>query len=273
MIAEAQLHCHGRTGKIRPGREVQYRLVCFFAARRSSWHGKARSLRGDRVDERRRKASWKKLLGKHAYGFLSWVEENGIRSQAFLKLAADLEGYLLQSILVTREACEIFVSQLPAVLERCDEDIYNEPLVPQAYAHVHLLERYRRFWDILVELTKARVLPMRRDGIDVLDVGTGPAPALYAVADFYDAMGKYADAQAIPNLMTPPPSLESVESSVAMIDLVHTLSELGRPRGPFRATFVDFRGLNLCREQAQARERWTSQVADEMDTSEEFARW
>jgi hypothetical protein len=220
-----------------------------------------------------RRRSWKQLLGQHGPGFIKWARENQIRSGAFNRLAADLERYLLDTILVSPEACRAFACQLPAVLERCDEDIYDYPLVAPAYAYMHLLERYRRFWQVLVELTTACALPMGDGGISVLDVGTGPAPALYAVADFYDAVVRYSEAADIASLTTPPPRLETVEKSKCMVAFMHAFSELAERRGPFHATFLDFRGLDLPGEQEERLERETSQAADELDTSVEFARW
>lgn len=219
------------------------------------------------------RGSWKWQLGKHGPGFLQWAEGSQIHLQTFFKLAADLERFLLEHVLVSREACQAFVSRVPDVMKRCDEDIYDEPWAAPAYAYVHLLERYRRFWHVLVELTRARVLPMGDDSIDVLDVGTGPAPALYAVADFYDAILGYAVDADVPRLATPPPNLESVESSKGMMSFVHVFSELARRNGPFSATFLDFRGLMLPRERQMRVEQQTRQIADELDTSEEFARW
>jgi hypothetical protein len=217
--------------------------------------------------------SWKWLLREYGLALLAWTESSQILSQSFFKLAADLEDYLLEDVLVCPQACKTFVGRLPDVIDRCDEDIYEEPLVAPAYAYVHLLERYRRFWSVLVELTKGRVLPMADDGIDVLDVGTGPAPGLYAVADFYDAVGRYAETAHVPGLATGPPNLESVESSKGMTRFVHAFSEWTRRAGPFRATFSEFRGLVLPRQRQVDIEGQARQIADEFDTSEQFARW
>ncbi len=161
-----------------------------------------------------RNLSWKQIVRAHSKVFIKWIETSGARYRFFDKLASDLERYLLYVLAddyyeqySARERCEAFASNIPKVLSRCDEDIYDEPLMADAYAYVHLLDRYRRFWDVLIELTRGNLLPMRDSGIEVLDVGTGPAPALFAVEDFYRALQEYATLTENLILNTPLPKL------------------------------------------------------------------
>jgi hypothetical protein len=83
---------------------------------------------------------------------------------------------------------------------------------------VHLVDRYRRFWNVLEELLRATALPVRDTALDVLDVGTGPAPALYAVNDFFEELRVFAGEanDSCRRLLTPPPRLRSIERSRAM---------------------------------------------------------
>lgn len=215
--------------------------------------------------------TWKKLLLEHAPAFLKWLKSNRIQQTSFSKLAKDLETYLFKFSLhknfyyTKREACEIFTSNLPVVLSNCDEDIYDDPFVADAYAYVHLLDRYRRFWDVLTALTVAGVLPMKDDGIDVLDVGTGPAPALYAVTDFYRALREYATQAECTFLNTPSPRLHCIESSKGMVHLMHVLSEIAKRQGPFSADFTQFDGLNLETERLEERAKRIRQAIQEDD--------
>jgi len=154
-----------------------------------------------------RTLSWHRLLKLHNQEFFTWMDENGIRLKMFNKLAEDLEHYIIDCLtsgsfyeanhplrpLLPMYFCEQFANCITDVFVNCDDPhMYEKYMAAQAYAHVHLLERYRRFWDILICLLEAAVLPMSEKGLQVLDVGTGPAPGLYAVSDFYHALYDFA---------------------------------------------------------------------------------
>lgn len=200
----------------------------------------------------KRKTAWKMLIREHSNSFLQWMDSNQIAFRCFDSLATDIDKYLLNRLLRWQYA-EIdeqqfllkFVSAIPEVLAHCDENIYDGLLVADAYAYVHLLERYRRFWAVLVELTKHGLLPMRDTGINVLDVGAGPGPTVFAVKDYYQALREYATDADIPVLQTPLPRVDTVESSDAMVHVVHELAEYRRDAGPFRAEFRDFYDLDF----------------------------
>jgi hypothetical protein len=62
--------------------------------------------------------------------------------------------------------------------------------------------------------------------LEVLNIGTGPAPALYAINDFYQELRAFsAQANECQRLYTPPPRLRSIEDSRRMVSRVHNLSE------------------------------------------------
>jgi hypothetical protein len=162
---------------------------------------------------------------------------------------------------------------LPLVLSRCDDPtIYDRPFVADAYAYVHLLDRYCRFWQALAELVNARVLPMRQKGVDVLDVGTGLAPALYAVWDFYSALMGYAGSIHCSELETRSPHLQAIESSIGLVHVMHILSELAERPGPFRPTFRDFSGLNLGQTRKDWRMQRIAQIEQEDEMGWDYAR-
>ena len=222
----------------------------------------------------KRRSSWKQLLGQHGPGFLRWQEEERFQIQAFNKISLDLETYLLSHVLISKDACEIFASNLPLVIEECNECIYDNTLMPDSYAFVHLQERYRRFWGVLKELTAAKVLPMKKNGINALDIGTGPAPALYAISDYYEALHKYAGIINCPEIDIQEPCLESVESSREVPRLLHMFSEIGlRRRGPFHVTFNNFKGLDLASHRSHQKERRIREIANEDDSDEYYAQW
>src|SRR5262249_5147574 len=54
-----------------------------------------------------------------------------------------------------------------------------------AYAGLHLLDRYGRVNQVLEYLFQIGRIPLRIHGARVLEVGAGPAPAVFAVRDFF----------------------------------------------------------------------------------------
>lgn len=89
------------------------------------------------------------------------------------------------------------------------------------------------------------VLTLGIHGVRVLDVGAGPAPSLYAIDDFYQALNEYARVAGVHELQLPSTRLDCIERSQTMVAFFHHFSEFcGRP-GPFGPVFSDFAGLNL----------------------------
>jgi hypothetical protein len=199
-------------------------------------------------------ATARRLELAHAAGFDEWLQQRHILERKVAKLGRDLEIYLLDRRLVTSGAGAQFQKAVPLVIERCDDDIYGDQAVADAYAWVHLLERYRRAWLATCALFRAGRLPLARQGLEVLDVGTGPAPVLYAISDFHAAVREFAEERGIEQLRLPPPHLGCVEQSAAMMRLVHWLSEIGeRQSGPLGADFPDI--VDVDPEQLRARRR------------------
>lgn len=215
--------------------------------------------------------SWTRIFREHNVTFQRWLEEIGIRQRNFIKISNCLEKFIIDS-LDNPENCRAFVQCLIPAL-RNSKTVYLRPEGIIAYAHLHFLERYHRFWDVCIELLNAGVLPMRDGGIDVLDVGTGPAPSLYAVQDFYRELIEFGRQHEIKNLLTPPPNLEFVESNEYMCFFIHRFSEICRINGPYHQTFADFRGLDLGAERRVAIQSRIQRIVDEDDTQEKYARW
>jgi hypothetical protein len=219
------------------------------------------------------RSGWRHLLRRHGSDFLQWLDEDGVQERVVESLAADVQSFTLAA-LHDRDAAKAFREAIPDVLARCDEDIYDRPLRAETYAFMHLLERYRRAWRVLCELTATRTLPLAIHGVRTLDVGTGPAPVLFAVSDFYRELDRFANARGVPSLQLPPPELNSVEASSAMERYVHHFCEAsGRMSGPFRAEWQDLTTFDpAARREARFRAR-VAAIIEEDETSEAHARW
>lgn len=195
------------------------------------------------------------LLKKYRRPFLCWLRESGQGEIALQRIAAHLADFLISRInnaaAEWAEAPVEFWNRIPDVRSCCsDVETFTRPWAVEAYAYVHLLQRYRRTWATLEYLTELAVLPLGTRGVRVLDVGTGPAPALYAIDDFYEALSTFAKRFDVPELNLPPPQLACVEHSQNMVWFFHCFSEFSGRRGPFGPIVDDFSGLDLASRRA-----------------------
>jgi hypothetical protein len=149
-------------------------------------------------------------------------------------------------------------------LECCnDPAIYLDAVNVKAYCHIHFLERYRRFYAALEQLYRAGQLPMKDGSLRVLDVGSGPAPSLYAVQDFYSQVTATLASMDILRRPGERTILRCVEQSAAMERFLHHFSELGYRPGPFSASHSDIFALDLqALRQADEKEYREAEQAD-----------
>lgn len=193
-------------------------------------------LRTTRPRKRSSNATWARLWRAHADEFLK--EMNDERERSFRTLADALRRYTAWWL--NNDKWHEFGAALPRVLGHCDEPIYDDMATVLAYAHVHLLERYLRFWEVARQLVTAHVLPLRAKGVSVLDVGIGPAPASYVMADVYRALNQFAAARGLAPLQVPV-RIECIDSGAPMSEFLHGVSEYSlRREGPFRVDLRDF---------------------------------
>lgn len=194
--------------------------------------------------------TWRRLLIEHGPAFLEWLATSGREEAALDRVSGCLSGFLISAIeQVTAEwpnAAVEFWNRIPDVRACCSTpQMFERSFAVEAYAYVHFLERYRRMWTALKYLTDVAALPLAINGVRTLDVGAGPAPALYAIDDYYSALKDFAAACEIEPLMVPLPVLNTIERSQGMNSFVHRFSEFCGRRGPFGTLFNDFVGLDL----------------------------
>ncbi len=221
--------------------------------------------------------TWRQLLKRHGRVFLRCLRESGRVEHQLAQIADQLAGFLIESLdhLVREwpDAPKEFWNRIPDVRSCCsDLATFERPLAAEAYAYVHLLERYRRTWKTLEYLCKHAVLPLGIDGVWVLDIGAGPAPSLYAIADFYDALTHFADKCDILELKLPPPQLSCVEQSASMVRFFHRFSEYSKRHGPFGPIEMDFTNLQLASKRAwyRSQNEYEQYWDDETGQYEEF---
>lgn len=171
------------------------------------------------------RAGWTDLLRRQGAEYLAWLKANSVLKTKFEAMATAL-WTLLQAAVVTAEDARAVWLATPAVLSRCNEQAtYEMPGASAAYAWLHLLDRYVRTWSALDLLVQANCLPLARQGVRCLDVGTGPGPSAFAVYDFYVAMTEFAG-QSGNTLWRQPPSITCVEFDRNSNSFRHCLAEI-----------------------------------------------
>jgi hypothetical protein len=189
-------------------------------------------------------SSWRQISLYNRENFFKWLISTKRRVSCLEIIATDLGEYLKQ-ILNNPESCEDFLNAIPSIFAECNNDeTYEKPYAVEAYAYAHLLVRYWRTWEMLLEIMSVGTLPLGRKGVRVLDVGTGPAPTPYAIYDFYKSLSDYGKENKIEELINQTVEFHIVEKSKAMCHFMHLFSEVSRRPGPFGANKTDFKNVD-----------------------------
>lgn len=108
----------------------------------------------------------------------------------FNLLANKLEEFVLCEI-DNEESAKLVSSQFESVLSKCDEIDYEDYSTTIAYVILHFLPRYHLFQLAFSKLLDKHILPYKKQGSNILDIGTGPGPALYALSDIYESLFQF----------------------------------------------------------------------------------
>lgn len=172
----------------------------------------------------------------------------------FLELFFLLKDFLTKKLESDKEYADLIASQLLNVLQNCDVITYEEPGTAEAYALLHFLDRYHRFQLTFEELNASNLMPIRPRRIDILDVGTGPGPSMFAVSDFYTDIKNQHPSISITKNKGYAFSIDYVERSQQFRNWLHSFTEHAntyrlseRPwKVPFHhGTFQDFQGVEF----------------------------
>ena len=171
------------------------------------------------------KQGWVGLQRRQGTEFLRWLSDHRQALQdGFSVLTKGLRALLEQRIRTKEDALEVW-GAVPAVMSKCDDaHTYCMRGAASAYSWLHLPDRYVRMWLSLQLLVEHCLLPMGKEGVRALDVGTGPGPSAFATHDFYAAMTEYADVSG-DDRWRQPAAVTCVESSPQMNQFRHHLAE------------------------------------------------
>jgi len=118
-------------------------------------------------------------------GYRDWLNKTDFLYKRFDLLASQLTKYLLDYQLTSPDFTQEVVSKFEAVLTSCDKIDYQENSTATAYGILHFLPRFHRFQLTFGKLIDKSILPLSPRPINVLDVGTGSGPSLFALSDIY----------------------------------------------------------------------------------------
>ncbi|MGW4881278.1 hypothetical protein ACWEPI_32525 [Streptomyces sp. NPDC004262] len=174
---------------------------------------------------------------------------------------------------------EVVAAKLTHVLDCCDDLDFQDPAEVTAYMILHLADRYGRVTQILERLFAAGHLPIRRRRLSVLEIGAGPAPALYAVHDFYDDLKLWAHSTRQKVQFAPVTEMRALDRGSAWSRLLHHFSEgiyhvrreIPAFSGtlPFGVAHPDFTDFSVSREHVRELELKAQLITDEFDRSGE----
>lgn len=220
--------------------------------------------------------SWTGLQRREGSSFLQWLEKDQALRTGFGGLAAALR-ILLEDWVRTEEDVHEVWAAVPAVLGQCNEPAtYGKRSAARAYAWIHLLDRYVRTWLALRRLVEQAILPMGREGVRVLEVGTGPGPSAFAVHDFFAAMVRYSEGAGNQHWRQPA-RLTCVELAPEMNHFRHHLAERLVGQGATRTVLdlcghvCDFETISPAKERQETNRRLRDEYEEYYD--EESADW
>lgn len=157
--------------------------------------------------------------------YREWLRKSDFNYKRFCLLAELLEQFLLEHRLNNDKFTRLVASKFEDVLSKCDEIDYEDDATATAYGILHFLNRYHRFQLNFVKLIECRFLPTRSYEMDILDVGTGPGPALFAVSDAYTSLKLFAEDSNIKRLKNLKFKCDYVERSNGFRQWLHHLTE------------------------------------------------
>jgi hypothetical protein len=156
--------------------------------------------------------------------YSKWLVETDDLLKRFELLSRKVEAFMMEHFLETKAEARFLATNIVEVLQHCDTVDYDKPGVVEAYVALHFLDRFHRFQLVFQKLLQEKILPIKTLPIDVFDVGTGPAPALFALSDTYSSVNAYAEAAnvSIPKLVV---GNDYIEHSEKFRDWLHRFVE------------------------------------------------
>lgn len=184
----------------------------------------------------------------------SAIEADSSRTRRFVNFSSAVSRLLETSLTSEVEAREV-IGALRPTLGSCDSLAFESTAECLAYVCWHLIDRYGRVQHALDQLVAAGHLPVRRRPVTLLEVGSGPAPAAYAIADYYASFVEWCQETGQTVQPSTVGELATLDRGPAWGQVVHRLSEIlltqdegsGSAIRTFGTSYADLRGFSVRR--------------------------
>jgi hypothetical protein len=215
---------------------------------------------------------------RQANSWLAWRESQESLRRPRLEALATAISQVARGYLVEGTNADVTVRQFPDILRRCDALNFDEAAQTIAYMIWHLADRYGRVTQVLDQLFIRGHRPVRIGGVTILEVGAGPAPALYAVRDYYDDVRAWVAATKQNIHVARATTLNSIDRGPAWSGLLHILSETllslthwqEQAPLPFRIQYNDLSDFSIYGEHARILDLQARAIQDEFDRAGEY---
>ena len=170
------------------------------------------------------------------------------------------------------------IGALGPTLASCDSLTFESPAECLAYVCWHLVDRYGRVQQALDQLAAAGHLPVRRRPVTLLEVGSGPAPAAYAITDYYASFAEWCQ-QSDQTVQPAPVGVPAtLDRGPAWGHVVHRLSEIALMQGEgsdsavrtFGTSYADLRGFSVRRLHQEGIAQSAEQEIREAEWADEY---
>jgi len=208
--------------------------------------------------------------------FFAWRRDSGSAVDRMRTFASAVHGAVTRG---TQQSSPVEIAALlPRVLSSCDDIGFHTAAEVCAYAALHLVDRYGRVLQVLEHLFEVGRLPLRRAGVSTLEVGAGPAPALYAIHDFYDDLVEWPG-RSTDWSIGPVRNADALDKASGWDGLLHRLSEeLMTERGntssggqlPFARRFREFEGFDVHEVHHASIASLAWRIEEEFDSADEW---
>ncbi len=178
---------------------------------------------------------WKGNLFIISKPFNNWIRKTKLLENSLSKLSELLFEYLKKSLSTSEVPNhENFFKMIPEILSNCDKLNFQDQHEVNAYTYYHFLERYRKILNILAQLMENNLLPLRSNGIEVIDIGAGPSPTFFALNDFYKALKRFSKKNKFKGKIRivskiikqlPKPKYHVIEKSSLFVNLTKNISQ------------------------------------------------
>jgi hypothetical protein len=158
--------------------------------------------------------------------YKEWLISNDFHYQRFDELVYVLTKYIQKKLDDENFAKEV-ASKFSDVIKSCDDIDYEEDSTAVAYAIIHFLPRYHRFQMIFDSLLEKNLIPIKNNSpINILDIGTGPGPTLFALSDLYLSLKLFGQDNNIYKLKNQEYIPDYVERSSGFRNWLHHFTEI-----------------------------------------------